>query len=128
MRENDTLKRARGHARELKGDLFAADGAPLGTSQVAVHGDPCLGTASLRHRICLDKDRTHRMLPCNATDDLSVSLERTGFLVIDGQIDKGGAGLGIAALLPEFAKFFFDGANRHRDAGSEAHILLQVTP
>jgi hypothetical protein len=68
------------------------------------------------------------MLACDATGDLRVPLKGTGLLVIDGQVDKRGASLALAALFPEFSKCFFDAADRHRDAGDKVHILLQVTP
>ena len=68
------------------------------------------------------------MLSGDLSDDVAVNSKRILFFAVDGKVDEGGARFPLTALLPEAAKFAFDGADRHRDAGGETHILLQVTP
>ena len=68
------------------------------------------------------------MLSGDFADDSGIRLKRPRFLVVDREVDQRGARLAVAALLPEVAEFAFNAADRHRDAGIEAHILLQVTP
>ena len=128
MRKHDALQGACGEATETEGDLLTADRTSLGATRVAVHVDPGIRGASFCGGIGLDEDRAHGVLPGDTLHDGGVRLEGASFLVVDGKVDERGTGLVVAALLPESAEFLLDAADRHRNAGDEAHRRLQVTP
>ena len=98
-------------AGEIKSDLLAAHGL-LAMGQVAVRGDPCANAGHGLAAIDLHQDGAAGVLAGEIADDGRVLQQRTGLLGIDHQVHERSVGARFV-LVPEFAEFAVNFANRH---------------